>query len=88
MPTQHLEDLASDRETWSDLCHSGLKYLLSDLIQSKENRQERRHLAAAAVPHGPAYAAVFASDYGLHRHLRTHSRTGGSTVSSSKSTDN
>ena len=85
IPQSQLDALAEDRVLWSLTCATGLKNLAAAAEQAASDRRARRHAAATATPAGPLcphYGTIYASDFGLRRHLRVHLMTVQQTITS------
>jgi len=76
IPISDLEKLATDTDSWTSVCASGLNTHSSASDQAAEERCCHRHnppKPTTAGPRCPQCNGVCASEFGLHRHLRSHS---------------
>jgi len=74
-----LEALTSDRDTWRTVCDTGLRSLLTGWITASEERRAARHAASTKPKTGPRCLQcnrVFASQFGLRSHMRSHVKSG------------
>ena len=74
-----LEALASDRDIWRTVCDTGLRSFVNGWITSSEERRTARHTASTKLktgPRCPKCSRIYASDFGLRCHLRSHDKTG------------
>ena len=79
----HLENLASDRAKWRNVCHRGARIFEEKRHEEMREKRERRHQRESQPPlqQGgyacPTCDRVCGSRIGLHSHMRAHQRGAG-----------
>jgi len=77
IPISDLEKLATDRDTWTNACASGLSTLHQVSNQAAADRRSLRHYIGATLQQlvpdvCPQCSRVCASEFGLCSHFRSH----------------